>query len=144
MATSLGKCYSIMISGNLLKHGKISIRLPHEDIRSNIWQISLNTLSQEFLDNFNMLTGITCNFVTDIMYNSSNQIISNQPILWQALFKGNVQEKSLTSYEKSWFYVTNAQEILEISFLSLVDGKVSDALKINCNVYATILLQRIK
>lgn len=145
MALLLGQCHSVLLMGNLLLSNKLVIRLPFQDIRSNLWQIAINEISIHTIKELNILSGISCNFVTDICYHSTNEIINFHPILWQVLIKGNKSEKKTFRLDKSWFYVNNSYDELELSFFVLEDGQINKAfVPIDCEIYVTILLQRVK
>ena len=116
MALLKGNCHSILITGNLTKSNCLSLRLPFEDISSNLWQISINEIAQSYIKATNVLCGISCNFVTDIKYNSTRQIVNHHPILWQCVFKGAAGQKSVTRFDKTWFYITSAQEEINLNF----------------------------
>lgn len=145
MALVHGVCHSVFISTNLKQSNTVTINLPYEDIKSNLWQISLNQISQNFKKASNILTGISCSFVTDITYNKDHQIVNNNPILWQTTFKGNVNEIKLMQYNQNWFYVTNADSVLTLKFWRFVDGVKKDVnLDIDCDIYMTLLIQRVR
>lgn len=146
MAILLGTCHSILISGILSNTNSLSKLLPFDDIKSNLWQISINELSFKVLDNeLNHLCGISCNFVTDLAFNNEKQVIKSQPILWQVLLKGSINNQVKLVFDKSWFYVTNPQEELVITLFHFENGQISTKiLNIKCELYVTVLLQRVK
>lgn len=145
MALLKGVCHSVLLSGNLKKTNELKLRLPFEDILSNLWQISLNEIAISYKGTANILCGISCNFVNDITYNKVNQITNYSPILWQILFKGKNLEKQINRLEKSWFYLTSAKDELVLTFHLFSEGVVSDKpLNLDCDVFATLLLQRVK
>lgn len=145
MALLSGICHPIIVTGLLTNSNTLSLKLPFSDINSNLWQIALNELSISYLNDVQDLKGITCNFVTDICFNENRQIINNEPILWQILLKGKKNDKTVLRFHKSWFYVTNVQEEIKLTFLSLQDGKIlKTPIVAPCEVYASLLLQRVK
>lgn len=147
MALLKGPCHSILLGGNLEKSNVISIKLPfYQELCSNLWQISLNEISINFIKPSNVLTGISTNFVTDTKYNNDGQVICYCPCLWQCVFKsGSINDNKNFKFEQSWFYVSNAQEEIQLQFHKLKGGKVlNDLLALECDVYVTVLLQRVK
>lgn len=145
MALLRGQCHCILVCGNLKNSNTISIQVPHEDIKTNLWQFSFNDLSVSFNEKGNFICGLSSNYVTDIKYNDSKQIVSYCPILCQTLFNGRQNELKLIRFEKSWFYISNPDVELKIVFQKLINGKVSNVmLNIDCDIYVTILLQRVQ
>lgn len=146
MALFKGICHPIIVIGNLEKTNKISLKLPFQDISNNLWQISITQIAQNFNKVCKKLCGISCNFVTDIKYNSQKQVVSHCPILWQCLFNGNRGDKKIISFEKSWFYLTTNQEEIILQFHPYVDGQIKDdeLINLDCDVFVTLLIQRVK
>lgn len=145
MALLKGICHPILLTGNLKNSNFLELKLPYNDISSNVWQISLNQIAQSFNVPSNTLCGIGCNFVTDVKFNTENQVVTYCPILWQCLFKGQKNEKSVKSFEQNWFYVTTTQQEIKLQFYSYFQGSVTnDLLNLDCDLYVSVLLQRVK
>lgn len=145
MALLKGDCHAVIITGNLLKTNTLSLKLPFEDISTNLWQISISQIAQSYNKSGKQLCGISCNFVKDIKYNSNNQIISCFPILWQIILSGNVADKKVYNFEKSWFYITSTQQELILQFHPYVNGKITDnVVNLDCDVFVTLYIQRVK
>lgn len=145
MALLLGNCHSILVTGNLLKTNTISIKLPFDDFKSNLWQIRINDLCVDYKSKCNVLVGLSLNFITDVKYNEQNEVVSCFPIIAQTVLKGEISEKKVYKFESAWFYVTNPNHELKLTFNPYNELKVDQSLlALNCNVFATILLQRVK
>lgn len=145
MALLMGQCHSVLLSGKLLNENSLRLKLPFDDIKSNLWQITLNEISVHILAELNVLIGISSNFVSDICYNRNNQIVNSNPILWQCPIKGNRFFKTTFRLDKSWFYINNVHDELELKFNVLENGEVSKKfVALNCELYVTVLLQRVK
>lgn len=145
MALLKGPCHSILISGNLSLSNQLTLKIPYPEIASNVWQIAINDICFKFNKVSNQIAGISCNFVSDIKYDDQKQVISYHPILCQTLLNGKVNEKKYFAFDKTWFYVSNYHENFIVNFHSYSEGKVSnELLKVDCDVYITFLLQRVK
>lgn len=146
MALLQGPCHNIFLSGNLKNNNCISITVPFDDICTNLWQLCLNQISYECLsDNINALLAISCNLITDLNFNVSHQVVKQQPILWQLICKGSKKEIKSMQFNQNWFYITNSQKEIKLTFYLLHDGqKSNNVLNLNCDVYVTMLLQRVK
>lgn len=145
MALLKGTCHNVLLSGNLKTSNVLSVHIPFDDINSNLWQISIHESSQHYKVKSNVLSGISCNLVSDITYNSQKQIINHNPILWQMPFVGEINQKKVQRFNQNWFYVTNTNSILKLKFWTFIDGDVVDqSTVIDCDVYVTLLMQRVK
>lgn len=145
MALLLGTCHSIIVSGNLLLNNSVSIKLPFDDFKNNLWQLRINDIAISLKSPCNILTGISTNFISDLKFNERNEIISWHPIICQTLLRTTSSENKILKFETAWFYVTSPQSEIEITFNPYIDGKiVSSLMKIDCDVFVNILLQRVK
>lgn len=145
MALLKGTCHSVLVGGNLLNSNTIAVRLPHEDLKSNLWQFSFNEISMTFNKSANFMCGLSTNYVTDLKFNESNQIVSCCPILCQVSLMGTANQRKLTRFERTWFYVSCPDSELKITFHPLLNAKATNQkITVDCEIYITVLLQRVQ
>jgi hypothetical protein len=128
-------------TGNLNKGGEITTALsPNLQLSIGTWQLSLKEV---LLDASNVPTvkyvGIAVNLVTGYKWNDDyKKFVSECSPLNIILFE-KVKKRIL--FDCTWSLIDNVAEKLVISFEDLETKK---PLKVNSDVYITILFQRIK
>lgn len=111
-----GTPYSFVISGNLKElNGTLKLKIPHKEMRTNLWQVKIQTISYDCLENVNILTSISSNLVTDIRYENDNEVYYN-PILAQCLIKGRLNDKKCEQMQLNWFYINNFVNTISLEF----------------------------
>jgi len=138
-----GKPFSIFLMGNLReKNGVLDIKLPYDEMRYNLWQFAIIDYSFECkVNQTNVLGKISTNFVTDTCFTENSEIVSYQPVICQILLKGNALSKQCIHLTPNWFYINSFNQKLQLFFKNI---HTNELLSTDCNVYVSIIIQRIK
>ena len=137
-----GPLHSILVKGNLLHSGKVSLRLPYASIRNGLWQISLKSIAYKSSTVINICARIESNFVTDVQFSKDGQIETFNPTLILYNLKALANDLKTYQFVETWFIINCPNDILEISFKdSFLENYL---LNYNIDVQILILLKRIR
>ena len=129
---------SIVISGNLQSSIKYQL-CPPSEFRQGVWNICLSSVGVScVIPNVKELCSVSCNVVNAQKYNKNNEVeVFEQPLGMLLIESGT----KIENFDKTWFYMnTFANEVI-FNFVSVVS---EEKLRIDCDIYAVLLFQRIK
>lgn len=143
MALNTGINHVVLVKGNLKTNkGILSIVLANEEIRSNLWQISFHECSFAVKEPINNILGFSTNFVKDVTFDETIKEKKNYfPILKQTALKANATDKKVIRFEEAWFYINNSNEYFTVD---VIDLETQKNINLDCEVFLTIIFQRVK
>jgi hypothetical protein len=128
-----------VLNGNL-NSGTLSSQICENstNISNGLWNISFPTFCFDSKDQNGLFCSVSCNLVKDKRFNpQTKQLETYNPVLASLFLKG----RKIVYIEKTWFTVNNQCSDIILYFTNMQTNRT---LTIDCEMFVTILFQRVK
>ncbi len=129
------------LSGNLNQGGTFSSQICDQstNISIGLWNICVSSVSLDCKDVPNgVFCSISCNLVKDKQLNSQSKVLeAYNPSIATLFLKG----RKIVYLDKTWFTINNQCTDIKLFFFNIENN---EKLTINCELFVTLLFQRIK
>jgi hypothetical protein len=130
---------TLSLSGTLT-NGSLKFNFVKNELKEGIWQLSLRELGYTVKANsVSLLVQVSCNLIKDLR--EKNYVVENYlPIIGSAKLEGKRNEKKIEYFEPIWFQITTPDNKICLFFKNPYN---EDLIKTDCEVFVTLLLQRL-
>jgi hypothetical protein len=130
------------LKANIPNSSILKTQFVQSETKSGLWQICIKDIAIIFKADINIISAIQCNLVKDLKFkNETGGLESYNPTIGVFPLKGKLNEKKLIQFEKCWFLINAPNSELK---LYVTDLESEASLDSNCDLYITVLMQRIK
>ena len=131
---------SLSLSGSLT-NGLLLYTLAKNELTEGIWQLSVRDFGYLVrVNNTSQFVQIACNLIKDLR--EKNYVVQNyMPVIASAKIEGQEHQKKIVYFEPVWFQITTPERIISLYFRNPFSEEL---VQINCDVFVTLLLQRVQ
>jgi hypothetical protein len=128
------------VNGNLLRGQTLSTQICEQsvNIAIGLWNICVSSICLNTKDQNGVFCSISCNLVKDKKINViTKNLETYNPAISTVFLKG----KKIVYLDKTWFTINNQCTDLKLFFTNIeTNGQIA----IDCDIFVTVLFQRIK
>jgi hypothetical protein len=131
---------SYILTGNLNRRGLLSTELCQENtnISIGLWNVCVSSLCFDCKDLNGLFSKISCNLVIEKQLNPVTKMLeTSNSNIGAVFFKG----RKIVYLDKTWFTINHQSSELKLFFSNFQNN---EPLLIDCEVYVTLLFQRVK
>ncbi len=130
---------SLFVSGSM-SNGYLTYSLAKNELSDGIWRLCVRDFGYSVTrNNPSQLIQISCNLIRDIR--EKNSALQNYlPVIATAKIEGQIGDKNIVYYEPIWFQVTTPEKNILLYFRNSFNEEL---MELNCDIFVTLLLQRI-
>ena len=130
------------LKANIPNSSILKTQFVQSETKSGLWQICIKDIAIIFKADINIISAIQCNLVKDLKFkNETGGLESYNPTIGVFPLKGKLNEKKLIQFEKCWFQINAPNSELKL-YVTNVETETS--IDSDCELYVTVLMQRIK
>ena len=131
---------SLSLSGSLTD-GSLLYTLAKNELSEGIWQLSVRDFGYSVKrNNTSQFVQISCNLIKDLR--EKDYVLQNyMPVIASAKIEGQAGQKQIVYFEPVWFRVTTPEKNIALYFRNPFSD---EQIKLNCDLFVTLLLQRIQ
>jgi hypothetical protein len=107
------------------------------NISIGLWNLCISSICLDTKDSNGVFCSILCNLVIDKQLNLESKVETSNPPIATIFLKG----RKIVYIDKTWFTINNQCSDIKLFFVNL---QTQQPPLIDCELYVTVLLQRVK